>query len=133
MCIILSKFNKILKKLLFNKLYSFLESDKCIYLIPIKIRAPLNFAPLIFAPLIFTHLQNLRPFDFHAPLFYSKFAILSFIFSPPLIFALSYCAKLLPIIFAQARCTKIKGAQILMGIRYDLQFGFRTFYRLYLA
>ena len=29
-----------------------------------------------------------------------------------------YCANLLPLIFAQARCAKIKGARILMGIRY---------------
>ena len=54
------------------------------YLIPIKIRAPLNFAPLIFAPpifapLIFTHFQILCPFNFRAPLFYCKFAVFSFI------------------------------------------------------
>ena len=39
------------------------------YLIPITIRAPLNFAPLIFAPLIFAHPRILRLFNFRAPLF----------------------------------------------------------------
>ena len=37
----------------------------CKYLIPIKIRATLNFAPLIFA-----HPQISRLFNFRAPLFY---------------------------------------------------------------
>ena len=50
-----------------------------LYLIPIKIRAPLNFAPLIFAPLIFAHPQISRPFNFRAPLYYCKFAVFSFI------------------------------------------------------
>ena len=52
-----------------------------IYLIPIKIRAPLNLAPLI-CP----HPQISRPFNFHAPLFYFKFAGFLFIrriFSSP--------------------------------------------------
>ena len=92
-----------------------------IYLIPIKIRAPLNLAPLLFAPLIFAHPQISRPFIFRAPLFYCKFAVfhsLVAFFLHPLIFAHSYCANLLPLIFAQARCAKIKGARILMGIRY---------------
>ena len=82
------------------------------YLIPIKIRAPLNFAPLIFA-----HPQISCPFNFCAPLFYCKFAVFSFIrgiFLLPLIFDHS---NLLPLIFAQPRCAKIKGARIL---RYTL-------------
>ena len=40
------------------------------YLIPIKIRVPLNFAPLISA-----HPQISRPFNFRPPLFYCEFAI----------------------------------------------------------
>ena len=39
-------------------------------------------------------------------------------FTLPLIFAHSHCANLLALIFAQARCAEIKGAQILMGIRF---------------
>ena len=52
-----------------------------LYLIPIEIRAPLNFSPLIFA-----HPQISRPFNFRAPLFYCKFVVFSFIcgiFSSP--------------------------------------------------
>ena len=90
------------------------------YHISIKIRAPLNFAPLIFAhPLISRH------FNFGARLFYCKFAVLSFIrdiFLLSLIFARSYCGNLLPLIFALTRCAKIKGSQILMGIRQCLFF-----------
>ena len=57
----------------------YLEQISCdVYLIPIKISAPLNFAPLIFAPLIFAHPQISRPFNFRAPLFYCKFAFISF-------------------------------------------------------
>ena len=70
------------------------------YLIPIKFHAPLNFEPLIFAPFIF-----------RAPLFYCKFAVFhSFMafFLLPLIFALSYCANLLLLIFAQANFNENK-------------------------
>ena len=90
------------------------------YLIPIKIRAPLNFAPLISAPLIFEHPQISPPLIFAHPyftvnlLFFHSFVVF---FLLPLIFAYSHCANLLPLIFAQARCAKIKGARILMGIR----------------
>ena len=76
------------------------------YLIPIKIRAPLNFALLIFV-----HPRILRPFDFCARLFYCKFAVFHSVVAfclLPLIFAHSYCANSLPLIFTQARC----------GIRY---------------
>ena len=85
---------------------------RCRYLISIKIRAPLNFAPLNFAPLIFARPQISRPFNFRVPLFYCEFAVFSFIvsfFLLPLIFALSYRANLSPLIFPQARCTKIIG------------------------
>ena len=67
-----------------------------VYLIPIKIRALLNFAPLIFAHPYFT--VNLP--------FFHSFVVF---FLLPFIFTLSYCANLLPLIFAQAKCTKIKG------------------------
>ena len=80
-----------------------------IYLIPIKICAPLDFAPLIFAPLIFAHPY----FTVNLPFFHS-FVVF---FLLPLIFAHSYCARLLSLIFAQARCANIKEARILMGIR----------------
>ena len=95
--------------------------QRCYTLVPSKICAPLNFAPLIFPPLIFVHPHISHPFNFRAPLYYCKFAVFSFIrgiFSPISIFALSYCANLLPLNFAQARCAKIKEAQILMGMRY---------------
>ena len=85
-------------------------------LFPLKFAPPLNFAPLIFA-----HPQISRPLNFRAPFLYCKFAVFSFIrdiFLLPLIFAHSYCTNFLPLIFAQARCAEIKGAQILMGIRY---------------
>ena len=90
------------------------------YLIPIKIRALLNFAPLIFAPLIFVHPQISRPFNFRASLFYYNLPFFhSFValFLLHLIFAHSHCVNLLPLISAEARCAKIKWAQILMGIR----------------
>ena len=84
------------------------------YLIPIKIRAPLNFARVIFA-----HSQILRPCNFRAPLSYYKVAVFHLFagfFSP-----FNFCAFLLRelpnLIFAQAGCAKIKGAQTLMGIR----------------
>ena len=57
-------------------------TSKCaqyIYLIPIEIRAPLNFAPSIFAPLISAHPQISRPSNFCASLFYCKFAVFLFI------------------------------------------------------
>ena len=91
------------------------------YLIPIKIRAPLNFAPLIFAPSLFASPQILRLFNFRAPLFtvnvpfFHSFVALLLVL---LILALLYCANLLRLIFAQARCAKNKGARILKGIRY---------------
>ena len=69
----------------------------------LKICAPFNFPPQIFA-----HPQSPGPFNFCPPLFYCKFAVFPFI---RVIFPL-------PLIFAQARCAKIKGARILMGIRY---------------
>ena len=63
----------------------------------------------------------MRPFNFCATLFYCKFAVFH-LFVPfflfPLICALSNCANLPPLIFTQARCAKIKGMRILMGIRY---------------
>ena len=95
----------------------FVKSD---YLIHIKICAPLNFTPLILAPLLLAHPQILRPFNFCAPLFYCKFAVFSFIrcIINPLIFAHSYCANMLSLIFTHAICAKIEGARILMGIRY---------------
>ena len=86
------------------------------YLIPIKIRAPLNFAPSIFASLNFR-----APSDFRAPLIFAhpSFTVNlqffhSFVeyFLLPLIFP-----HLHPLIFVQTRCAKIKGVQILMGIR----------------
>ena len=87
-----------------------------IYLIPVKIRAALNFAPLIFV-----HPKISRPFNFRAPLSYCQFTVFSFvrgIFLPPLIFAHSYCTNLIPLIFAQTRCPKIEETRILMGKRY---------------
>ena len=57
-----------------------------VYPIPIKVRVPLNFVHLIFAPLIHAHYQISLPFNFRAPLFYCKFAVISFIrgiFSSP--------------------------------------------------
>ena len=83
----------------------YLVMGNFVYLIPIRVRAPLNFAPLIFAPLIFAQPY----FTVNLPLFHSFLAF----FPLPLIFAYSYCANMLPLIFAQARCAKIKGARIL--------------------
>ena len=77
-----------------------------IYLIPIKIRAPLIFAPLIFAPLIFAHPK--KP-TIRAPLIFAhwlKFALL--------IFAQVKIKKKFYFIFA---CAKIKGAQTLASAR----------------
>ena len=54
------------------------------------------------------------PLNFRAPLFYCKFAVFhSFVasFRLPLVLAHTYCTNLLPLIFAQARCAKIKGAR----------------------
>ena len=73
-----------------------------VYLITIKIRAPLNFAPLIYAPLIFAHPQILRPFNFRAPLFYCEFADFSFvrgIFSSPFNFPAFALHELAPFKF----------------------------------
>ena len=67
------------------------------YLIPIKIRAPLNFALLIFV-----HPRILRPFDFCARLFYCKFAGFSFIpsiFSSPFNFRSLVLRELAPFNF----------------------------------
>ena len=64
------------------------------------------------AILIFEHLYFAVSLSF----FHSFVAL----FLLPLIFGHSYFPNLLPLIFAQARCAKIKGAQILMGIRYLL-------------
>ena len=69
------------------------------YLIPIKIRAPLNFEHLDFS-----HPQIPLPFTFRAPLFYCKFAIISFIrgiFSPPFNFHAFVLRELAPL----APCT----------------------------
>ena len=91
------------------------------YLIPIKIRTPLNFAPLILAPLIFAHTQISCLLNFCASLYIVNLLFFqSFVtfFPLPLIFAILHCANLLSLIMAQARCMKIKGTQILMGIRY---------------
>ena len=88
--------------------------QRCYTLFPSKICTPLNFAPLIFAPLIFAHSHIPHPFNFRAPLYYCKFAVFLFIrgiFSPLLIFALSCCANLLSLNFAQARCAKFKGRE----------------------
>ena len=59
------------------------------YLIPNKIRDPLDFPPLIFS-----HPQISCPFNFRAPLFYCKFDVFSFIrgiFS----FPFNFCAFVL--------------------------------------
>ena len=92
------------------------------YLIPIEIHTPLRFAPLICASPIFAYPQISCPFNFRAPLFQFKFAGF-FIHSLHLFFSLwlipSYCANLLPLIFAHP-CAKIEGARTNMGIRYCL-------------
>ena len=67
------------------------------YLIPINIRAPLNFTPLIFA-----HPQILRPLNFREPLFYRKFGLFSFIrgiFSSPFNFRAFALRELAPFNF----------------------------------
>ena len=77
-----------------------------VYLITIKIRAPLNFAPLIYAPLIFAHPQILRPSNFRAPLFYCEFAVISFIrgiFSSPFNFRVFVVRELAPFNFCASQ------------------------------
>ena len=79
------------------------------------IRAPLNFAPLIFVHPLISHLPY-----FPAPLFYCKFTVFSFIcgiLSSPFNFGAFVLCELAPFNF-QSRCAEIKGAQILMRIKY---------------
>ena len=73
-----------------------------IYLIPIKIRATLNFASLIFTPLIVAHPQISCLFNLRAPLFYRKFTVFSFIrgtFSSPFNFCAFILRELAPFNF----------------------------------
>ena len=117
---------QIFQKLVLEKLKKNWKNNALYYLVPIKVGAPLNFTPLIFAALIFAHPQIWRPFNFCAPLIFAHphftvnllfFHSFMAFFLLPLIFALSYCAKLLHLIFEQARCAKIWWVRNVMGMR----------------